>query len=178
MKRSPMKRSSTPMKRSTTGLKKRSKKMAKAYKGQTCTMCNGSGTNITVTSLDVTATGRVDVPCFQCGGTGVVGRAELVARRLAAIPTCEAGHVIGRFLVGDELVHRNFPRRATDPIWSECMRDSHDVHELLARSAGGSIFDPSNLLCVCRRCHQWIGDHPKEALALGLRRSRYEGRNL
>ena len=170
MKRSPMKRSSTPMKRST-GLKKRSKGMAKAYKSQTCVNCNGTGKHV-CTSLD-----EDEVFCTWCDGTGKSGRAELVARRLAAIPICEAGHVIGRFLIGNAAAHRNFPRRATDPIWNECMRDSHDVHELLARSAGGSIFDPDNLLCVCRRCHQWIGDHPKEALQIGLRLSRYAGRN-
>jgi hypothetical protein len=67
--------------------------------------------------------------------------------------------------------------RATDPVFSECARLPCDVHELLARSAGGSILDDKNVLAVCRRCHDWIGAHPKEALALGLRRSRYARRN-
>lgn len=50
-----------------------------------------------------------------------------------------------------------------------------DAHELLARSAVGSITDESNIILVCRSCHDWIGAHPREATALGLRRSRYGG---
>lgn len=47
------------------------------------------------------------------------------------------------------------------------------MHEVLARSAGGDILDETNLLCVCRACHDWIGQHPRKALELGLRQSRY-----
>jgi hypothetical protein len=54
-----------------------------------------------------------------------------------------------------------------------CSYDAVDVHEVLARSAGGSITDESNVLTTCRWAHDWIGDHPNEATKLGLRRSRY-----
>jgi hypothetical protein len=47
------------------------------------------------------------------------------------------------------------------------------VHEILSRSAGGSILDEANCLCVCRQCHTWVGDFPNEATALGLRQSRW-----
>lgn len=89
------------------------------------------------------------------GTVDVEGRRALVARLLAERPECQAGPRIG----------------------TACDGPSVDVHEILARSAGGSILDESNCLCVCRRHHTWIGDHPKEALALGLRKSRYPGRN-
>lgn len=48
-----------------------------------------------------------------------------------------------------------------------------DVHEILARSAGGSIVDEANMLVACRWGHDWIGNHPNEATRLGIRRSRY-----
>lgn len=47
-------------------------------------------------------------------------------------------------------------------------RRAVDVHEVLTRARGGSIYDPTNCLGVCRPCHDWIGDHPLEAAALGL----------
>jgi hypothetical protein len=47
-----------------------------------------------------------------------------------------------------------------------------DMHELLARSQGGDPLDKSNILCVCRACHTWIGNYPREALELGLRHTR------
>ena len=58
-----------------------------------------------------------------------------------------------------------------------CTHWSVDIHEILARSAGGSILDEANLKALCRACHQWVGDHPLQALEMGLRRSRYAGRN-
>jgi len=48
-----------------------------------------------------------------------------------------------------------------------------DAHEVLARSAGGSITDADNIILVCRSCHDRIGSHPQEATRLGLRKSRY-----
>lgn len=85
-----------------------------------------------------------------------LGRRALVARILSARPRCEAGTKI----------------HSIDPAHM-CTRESVDVHELLARSAGGSILDEANCIAVCRRCHEWIGQRPKLALALGLRVSRY-----
>lgn len=48
-----------------------------------------------------------------------------------------------------------------------------DVHEMLRRSAGGSITDDANVLAVCRRCHTWIHANPAQAIALGYLKSRY-----
>jgi hypothetical protein len=60
-------------------------------------------------------------------------------------------------------------------VFNVCQGRAVDGHELLARSAGGSIIDAGNILLVCRRCHDWIGERPREATVLGLRRSRYGG---
>lgn len=104
------------------------------------------------------------------------GRRAFVKRILKGAPACQAGHVIAAHLMN--LPPRGLWRRkSTDPVWSRCDRDSVDVHELLARSAGGSIVEDANVIAVCRTCHDWIGNHPQEALAIGLRRSRYAGRN-
>lgn len=96
------------------------------------------------------------------GSGAVEGRRAFVARILAERPACQA-----------------CPRIAAIDwaVAARCGRRSVDVHELLARSAGGSILDDANVLAVCRSAHDWIGDHPLEALALGLRLSRYAGRN-
>lgn len=78
------------------------------------------------------------------------GRREFVASLLADHPKCEA-------LVEDV-----------------CTLRSVDVHELLARSQGGSILDRENCIAVCRMCHSWIGENPKKATERGLRRSLYK----
>lgn len=52
---------------------------------------------------------------------------------------------------------------------------SQDVHEIVRRSQGGSILDESNLLCVCRPCHQRIGNYPELAFQLGLAKHSWEG---
>ncbi len=54
-----------------------------------------------------------------------------------------------------------------------CTGKSVDLHEVLARSQGGSILDPSNIICVCRECHDFIGREVKLATEMGLRRRRY-----
>lgn len=56
---------------------------------------------------------------------------------------------------------------------NRCQLRAVDWHERLARSAGGSIIDPSNRVWVCRPCHEWIGSHPTEARMIGLAESRY-----
>jgi hypothetical protein len=43
-----------------------------------------------------------------------------------------------------------------------------DVHEVLARSQGGSITDPANCLGVCRPCHDFITRNMNIARCLGL----------
>lgn len=44
-----------------------------------------------------------------------------------------------------------------------------DVHEIIPRSAwrDGDL-DPDNCVLVCRRHHDWIGNHPLQAAELGL----------
>jgi len=49
-----------------------------------------------------------------------------------------------------------------------CSGYGQDFHEILARSQGGSITDPENILHVCRPCHDWITAHMNEARKLGL----------
>jgi len=56
-----------------------------------------------------------------------------------------------------------------------CVGRAVDGHEVLARSAGGSILDEENIKLVCRPCHVRIGARPLEALELGFRQSRYGG---
>jgi hypothetical protein len=101
------------------------------------------------------------------GEGGEEGRRALVARLLegSGYVGCEAGHHIGRHLCG--LPPSNH-RRATDPIYSRCGREATDVHEILPRGRGGSIKEPTNLLRVCRLCHEWIHEHPADAGVLGL----------
>lgn len=82
------------------------------------------------------------------------GRRDLVARLLADRPWCEACEILER------------------PGVKVALR-SQDVHEILPRSAGGSLTDPGNLVCVCRPCHMYLHAHPARALELGLKKSRY-----
>lgn len=80
-----------------------------------------------------------------------VDRRTFVREVLAARPWCEACTVVpGR--IG--MIVR--------------VRPSHDVHELKRRSQGGSVLDASNVLAVCRVCHDWIGENPGEAFTRGL----------
>jgi len=51
---------------------------------------------------------------------------------------------------------------------------SVDVHELVRRSQGGSILDESNVIAVCRPCHQRIGNYPELAINLGLSKHSWE----
>jgi 5-methylcytosine-specific restriction endonuclease McrA len=70
-------------------------------------------------------------------------RRQLVAEVLAARPRCQAQ------LDG-------------------CTLRSVDVHEVKTRGRGGSILDPANVLALCRSCHDWVTEHPAEAVELGL----------
>jgi 5-methylcytosine-specific restriction endonuclease McrA len=45
---------------------------------------------------------------------------------------------------------------------------SVDIHEIVRRSQGGSILEESNLMAVCRKCHNRIGNYPALAFELGL----------
>jgi 5-methylcytosine-specific restriction endonuclease McrA len=96
---------------------------------------------------------------------GATGRRALVARLLKERPLCQA---LRAFTIA---------AAACDPLIDEARRRcevrSRDVHELLARSAGGDILDPANIVVLCRSCHRWVHAHPEMAKELGLRRSRY-----
>jgi len=80
-----------------------------------------------------------------------VARREFVAHILSTRTRCEAGAIIRSRDNG----HR-------------CFGYSTDVHEVLTRARGGDILDPMNVKAICRRCHDWIHDHPADALDVGL----------
>lgn len=44
---------------------------------------------------------------------------------------------------------------------------SRDVHHVKGR-LGGNLNNPDTWLAVCRTCHNWIHNHPRDARALGL----------
>lgn len=51
-------------------------------------------------------------------------------------------------------------------------RDTLDVHHRRARGMGGSTrakHELSNLMTLCRTCHDWVEAHPNEARARGYR---------
>jgi 5-methylcytosine-specific restriction endonuclease McrA len=87
-----------------------------------------------------------------------VERRELVRKVLTERPHCQACKV---FAIHDGLVV--FRQNA-----------SQDVHEIIRRSQGGSILDESNVLAVCRKCHNRIGNYPQLAFDLGLAKHGWE----
>ncbi len=58
----------------------------------------------------------------------------------------------------------------------ECRNDSTDVHHKRGR-IGSNYLDVSTWLAVCRKCHRWIEDNPKEAKELGLSENRLTNGN-
>lgn len=40
---------------------------------------------------------------------------------------------------------------------------SVDLHELKNRSQGGDLLDPTQIVTLCRECHEWVTTHPLEA---------------
>ena len=52
-----------------------------------------------------------------------------------------------------------------------CTRQVTDVHHMKGR-IGNLLTDPTYFLAVCRPCHNWIEEHPKEAKELGYSISR------
>jgi hypothetical protein len=84
-------------------------------------------------------------------------RASFVKSYLSRQSTCEAGRVIEI----DDKRHR-------------CSITAVDVHEMLTRARGGSIVDESNVLALCRSCHDWIHANPKRATELSFLRSQYD----
>lgn len=61
------------------------------------------------------------------------------------------------------------------PFCERCkVRRSQDVHEIKSRARGGSILDESNLACLCRACHSFITQNPKQAHAEGFLKNSWE----
>ena len=75
---------------------------------------------------------------MEAAYAGKDGRRAFVAKYLAEHPVCEVQTIA-------------------------CVGRSVDCHEPLQRSAQGSITDPENTLAVCRPCHGYIHEHPKES---------------
>lgn len=104
------------------------------------------------------------------------GRRALVKRLLKDRPICEAGARIGGVVAIDDCKPASGARYYQGfrlLVWKRCQRKAVDVHEILARSAGGDILDEDNCVPVCRNCHRFIGDKPALATKAGLRKSRY-----
>lgn len=60
-----------------------------------------------------------------------------------------------------------------DVKW-ECDGYAVDIHEIVSRSQAGSLPLAVELgtMNVCRKCHNWITEHPREARDMGFRLSR------
>jgi 5-methylcytosine-specific restriction endonuclease McrA len=85
-------------------------------------------------------------------------RRPLVERLLSEKPACEACSIFAKH----------------DEKATYIQNRSVDVHEIVRRSQGGSILDESNLMCVCRPCHNRIGNYPQLAFDLGLAKHAYD----
>ena len=49
-----------------------------------------------------------------------------------------------------------------------CTGNCEQVHEITARSQGGSITDPENCLGTCAPCHEWVTQNMNAARMMGL----------
>lgn len=67
-----------------------------------------------------------------------------------------------------ETVLRRSGGRCEARLPEVCSGAAEQVHELLARSQGGSITDPNNCLVCCAACHSWVTRHMNQARALRL----------
>ena len=85
-------------------------------------------------------------------------RRPLVKKLLEQYPYCQACKV--------------FAEHDGKVVFSQ--NQSVDIHELVRRSQGGSILDESNLMAVCRPCHNRIGRYPQLAFDLGLSRHHWD----
>ncbi len=112
---------------------------------------------------------------MQAKYDGPDGRIAFRKRILKERPLCEAGEKIGSLMASVKVLALTPDGKdfTTIRIWEHCQRRSRDVHEILSRSAGGSILDPANVVATCRKCHDFVHQHPALAESLGLRRSRY-----
>lgn len=85
-------------------------------------------------------------------------RRPLVEKLLSDRPYCEACPVFAQH----------------DGLVTYVRNMSNDVHEIIRRSQGGSILSEDNLMTVCRKCHQRIGNYPQLAFELGLAKHAWE----
>lgn len=85
-------------------------------------------------------------------------RRPLVEKLLSDRPYCEACPVFAQH----------------DGLVTYVRNMSNDVHEIVRRSQGGSILSEDNLMTVCRKCHQRIGNYPQLAFELGLAKHAWE----
>lgn len=80
----------------------------------------------------------------------------------------------------DLAVDRAFAREgwrcvARDLVVDLDCRGQLDAHEIVPRSAwADGVYDPDNIVPVCRAHHDWITNHESEAHALGLHRNSWE----
>lgn len=88
-------------------------------------------------------------------------RQPLVAKMLGQYPYCQACGVFAEY--DGKIVYQKNP--------------SQDIHELVRRSQGGSILDETNLLAVCRKCHDRIGKYPQLAFDLGLSKHHWDNKS-
>lgn len=105
-------------------------------------------------------------------------RRELVKAMLAETSRCEAGAVIFDYLMSIVVKPGDIVGLGIDNVITKslCCGGNYapvDVHELLPRSAGGSITERSNCIAICRTCHDWIHNNPAIARKVGLLKSRY-----
>lgn len=59
---------------------------------------------------------------------------------------------------------------SSQPVRDQVFRAhlGRDKHEIKSRARGGSPTDPANCILVCRCAHDWIENHDREAVELGL----------
>lgn len=51
---------------------------------------------------------------------------------------------------------------------NELIRRWTDMHERVLRSRGGDATDESNIILLCRECHEYVHKHPEWATANGF----------
>ena len=73
----------------------------------------------------------------------------------------------------DELGRRGW--RCEARVAELCPNTASQLHHIQARSQGGAVLDPDNVMAVCLYCHDWIERHPKESKSLGWKRSPWKG---
>lgn len=54
-----------------------------------------------------------------------------------------------------------------------CTKHSTDVHHMAGR-IGDNYLDTKTWLPVCRSCHMWIEEHPKESKEMGFTQSKFK----